>query len=1204
MGDPSRYRIIERLGKGGMGEVFLAEDTQLERKVAVKFLSDELHADPVARQRFEREAKSAAALDHPYICKIHEMSEIAGRPCIVMEHVSGRTLDRVLSDGPLPPSRVMEIATEVVEALMEAHARRILHRDLKPANLMLTDQGHVKVMDFGLAKRLREPGMPHSQVPTRDTLTSVGAWVGTPTYMAPEQVLGEDADARSDIFAFGVVLYELLAGIHPFRRSTSTGTLGAILHDPPTPPPDSTKRSDYTIFDKLLAKERRDRYQSFREVLAELRRLRDETSEWMAVQGDVLADAQAPLGPRRTPYVGRERETAELHACLDRAIRGRGGIVLIGGEPGVGKTRLVEQVQGVARQRKCLALTGRCYEMEGAPPFIPFVELVEQYMQIAPAPLLREALGDASAEVARLVPDLRRMFPDIPPPLELPPEQQRRYLFKNVAEFLFRVSRQSCIVFLLDDLQWADGATLSLLQHLAPQLGTFPVLILGTYRDVELDVQRPFAQTLEALNRKRLATRLNLERLSVDGVRAMLTGLGGPDPPARLVRSIYQETEGNPFFVEEVFQHLKEEGALFGDAGTWRTDLDVQELEVPEGVRLVIGRRLERLSPESYKVLTFGAVVGRSFSLNLLEAIGEVTGDGLLDALEESERARLIVPTPGREPRWEFSHALIRQTLTGSLSLPRRQRLHLKVADAIERAAGDAPEKHASDLAHHLYQAGTAADARKTVRYMRIAGERGLEAGAGEAALRQFEHALELVDDEELAERAALLSHKARALSIVGRTDEALDVWCEAASVYDRVGNVEGYCQIAWPVAMQAIWRAEYHRAGKVLTRGLEIVGEEASPNRCRLLAATGSALANDGNCEAAPSRLREAIEMAEQLGDARLLAEVLDMELVSNWAFLTGRNWAEQGRRFQQLVQSSTDPWMWADAMGMWKVGLVFAGQLRNAADLQESEDVATRVGHLGAKLCLRISRDLRVFVQTGDIDEFKRFAEWYRDSCQSVDYPWDFVAYGHLGLCQFWRGDWENASENFERALRRATERQSAYHAWGNYFMVLSYAGDRRAAELFESRRQTLPQDRPTNTCGSWVALMRGVEGLAVAGRRDEAAALHPLTVRAIDTGTLVEFFSTTMPHLSAGIAAACGEQWDAAEDHYRTGLHHAHALPHRMLQPELRRWYARMLVDRNGPGDHDKARTLLGEAIEMYHTIGMPRHVDMAKDLAKTF
>ena len=157
-----------------------------------------------------------------------------------------------------------------------------------------------------------------------------------------------------------------------------------------------------------------------------------------------------------------------------------------------------------ARQQRCVALTGRCYEIQGTPPFIPFVEIIEHYARVAPFEVLRETLGDAAPEVARLVPDLRRLFPDMPPPLELPPQQQRHYLFKNVAEFLERVSRVSSIVLLLDDLQWADAATLLLLQHLAPLLGQLPVLALGTYRDVELDVSRPFAATLETLNRKRL----------------------------------------------------------------------------------------------------------------------------------------------------------------------------------------------------------------------------------------------------------------------------------------------------------------------------------------------------------------------------------------------------------------------------------------------------------------------------------------------------------------------------------------------------------------------------------------------------------------------------------------------------------------------------------------------------------------------------
>ena len=221
-------------------------------------------------------------------------------------------------------------------------------------------------------------------------------------------------------------------------------------------------------------------------------------------------------------------------------------MLLIGGEPGVGKTRLVEQALSRAQARRCLSLTGRCYEMEGTPPFIPFVELLEQADRTLPEASFRETLGEVAAEVARLMPELRRRFPDLPPALELPPEQQRRYLFKSVCEWLDRLSRHKAVVVLLDDLQWADDSTLLLLQHLVPQLSHMPLLVLGTFRDVELTADRPFLATLETLTRQRLARRLKLERLPEQGVAAMLTALGGPEPPTELVRTVFRETQATP----------------------------------------------------------------------------------------------------------------------------------------------------------------------------------------------------------------------------------------------------------------------------------------------------------------------------------------------------------------------------------------------------------------------------------------------------------------------------------------------------------------------------------------------------------------------------------------------------------------------------------------------------------------------------------
>lgn len=231
----SRYRILDKIGEGGMGEVFLAQDTSLERRVALKFLPQEMRVDTVARKRFLREAKSAATLHHPHICVVHEAGEVDGAPFIVMEYVEGESLKERLARGPLPLEQALRLAAEMAEALAEAHARQIIHRDLKPANVMLTRAGHVKVMDFGLAKRLLSAGQMSTEEETLTELTQAGTTLGTLAYMSPEQLQGQSADHRSDIFSFGVMLYEMLTGIHPFRRNVGMATAAAILSEDPAP---------------------------------------------------------------------------------------------------------------------------------------------------------------------------------------------------------------------------------------------------------------------------------------------------------------------------------------------------------------------------------------------------------------------------------------------------------------------------------------------------------------------------------------------------------------------------------------------------------------------------------------------------------------------------------------------------------------------------------------------------------------------------------------------------------------------------------------------------------------------------------------------------------------------------------------------------------------------------------------------------------
>ncbi|MBZ5498600.1 MAG: protein kinase [Acidobacteriia bacterium] len=275
----SHYRILEKLGQGGMGEVFLALDTRLDRKVAIKLLPEELRKDPSARKRLLREAKSAAILDHPFICKVYEADECDDHDYIAMEYIEGRTLQDRLVEGPLPLGDLIHVATEVAEALQVAHDHGIVHRDLKPANVMLGRSGHIKVMDFGVAKLVGLPADVDAQTAST-SLTARGAIVGTIDYMAPEQLRGQEVDARSDIFAFGIVLYELLTGSHPFRKSSVAETAHAILSDDPISIQNISGISSLLnhLIRKALARNPSDRYQSFRDLMADLRLVRAEGS--------------------------------------------------------------------------------------------------------------------------------------------------------------------------------------------------------------------------------------------------------------------------------------------------------------------------------------------------------------------------------------------------------------------------------------------------------------------------------------------------------------------------------------------------------------------------------------------------------------------------------------------------------------------------------------------------------------------------------------------------------------------------------------------------------------------------------------------------------------------------------------------------------------------------------------------------------------
>ncbi len=1208
-----RYRILSPLGAGGMGEVFLAEDTRLERRVAVKMLPASVEADAVARERLRREALAAAALDHPFICKVYEIGDADGRVFIVMEYVEGDTLHARARRALLPVRQVLDIAHELAQALDAAHRRGLVHRDLKPANVMLTPQGHVKVMDFGLAKQIvARPspsgtgagGAPDTQThasaastDARVALTDAGTRLGTPAYMSPEQILGAALDPRSDLFSLGVILHELATGRHPFLRDVPSDTMAAILRDPPTAGSrDLDEPAGFgAVIHRLLSKACAERHQTTAALLDDLDALR--ANAWSSSRTTTTAPATPA---ERTPFVGRDTESAELTRLLDQMLTGQGGLVLLGGEPGVGKTRLARELMATARQRGAASVTGHCYEMEGAAPYVPFVETIEQAVHLVPQ-AVRAAMGEVAPEIAAIVPSLRRTYPDIPPLPEVPADQQRRLIFGGFLEYIRRVAQKSPVVYLLDDLHWADESTLQLLQHLAPHLATLRVLIVGTYRDVELDVKRPFAKTLESLLRQRLATRIALRRLHESSVKELLAKMSGSTPPSGLVTAVFRETEGNPFFIEEVYQHLSEEGKLFDASGAWKADLRVDTIEVPEGVRLVIGRRLDRLGAHARTVLTAAAVVGRTFPLDVVQACVDLSDDAVLDAIEEAERAQLVAADPSqRTARYGFVHELIRTTLVSGLSLPRRQRLHLKIADALERLRAASLDSHASVLAHHLYQAGGVADTGRTARVLVLAGTRALAAGAFEETLELFDHllSLELPESDPLLGEAS--EHRGEALAGLQRYDDAVAAFeralTNAAARHDDAG-IERAAGGAWNCYR---WRGLLVESLVPLRRGLDALTSDAARERALLLGVLGYRRLAPGHVDEAWQFIDEASALAARVGDPIVDARVLTARAYGQ-RFCGEYEAASATARRALPATRGGSAWGVAELLAELVVSEAYLGRFAACDELlPELEAAARRAGHHGALWVHDSIQFTTELSRTGHLRAFLGKVKNLLDGSGLRFMTRSVVAAASLHL-----GAVDDALEHTAAAIaEQPTDHWFKGMPEGNHFAAMALAGQAGAAGLIPALLRWLPVAGRRNVEGAYHALETLVTGLAVMGDRERRAGLYPLTLAGVQTSRVVPLLiiGPSSPQLAAALAADAAGLHDQARDHFETALRQARETPVRILQPTVLYWYGRALSTRADAADRARGRAMVEAALTDFRALEMVLHANLAEQFLR--
>ncbi|MBJ7594169.1 MAG: AAA family ATPase [Candidatus Dormibacteraeota bacterium] len=597
----------------------------------------------------------------------------------------------------------------------------------------------------------------------------------------------------------------------------------------------------------------------------------------------VPANVPAALGGA-TPqgaFVGRAREIGLALTVLEDALAGRGRVLLVAGEPGIGKSRLADELAERARERAIQVVWGRCWEAGGAPVYWPWVQSLRSLVRNLSADELRRQMGTGVVHIAQLLLEIHGTVGDLPEAPAMDPEAARFRLFDSIAIYLTRAALARPVMLVLDDLQVADTPSLLLLRFLAGALDESRILLLATYRDTDLTPGLPLTDTLAELGREQGVRRLTLRGLTEVDVAHFISAAAGFDAHESLARLVHGETEGNPLFVQEVTRLLLEEGRL-----TEGVDELGSKIVIPRSVREVIGRRLKPLSQQSLQVLSLASVLGREFNLGALSRLAERPVNDIIAVLDEPLAAGVISDVPATAGRLRFSHALIRETIYGEIGRARRTQLHELAAISLESLYEGDPVPHLAELAYQFFQ-GSAGD--QATYYARRAAAHAVSLLAYEEAVRLFQMALQglaMSDAKDPEQRCALLLALGDAQVRAGDEAGSKESYLRAADLGRSEGLGEHLPTAALGYGGRHVWtRAAGDRhVIPLLEAALAAVGDGDSVLRARLLARLAGALRDEPSPEPRESLSRQAVDVARRVGDPATLAYALDGMFGALW--------------------------------------------------------------------------------------------------------------------------------------------------------------------------------------------------------------------------------------------------------------------------------------------------------------------------------
>jgi len=906
---------------------------------------------------------------------------------------------------------------------------------------------------------------------------------------------------------------------------------------------------------------------------------------------DEPATAQAPAVISRVPFVGRDAELAELVAGLDDVFAGRGRLFLLAGQPGIGKSRLAEELMAHARARGARVLVGRCWEAGGAPAFWPWVQALRAHVRENDASTLRSQLGAGAVDLRPIVPELRERFPDLPAPPSPESEAARFRLFDAAAEFLRRAAESQPIVLVLDDLHAADTPSLLLLRFLARTLSSTRMMVLAAYRDVDPVPRQPLTEMLAELAREPVTRRLQLSGLRDREVAEYVELVASEVASSELVARLHRQTEGNPLFVGEIVRLLSAEGL--------RSESNVGRFFViPQSVHDVITRRLDYLSEGCSRALVLASVIGREFALDVLARTSFVSEEELLEMLDEAMAARVVSEVPGGPGRLCFAHVLIRDALYEGLTAAARVRMHRLVVDALEALYGSEPGAHLAELAYH---ATAGSDFDKGRRYAQRAGDRALRLLAYEESARLYDSALEALElrgrpDEE--SRCQLFLSLGEAESRAGNSRAAKQAFLDAAEIARVLGLRRELARAASGYGGRIVWA----RAGSdtrvvpLLEEGLTALGEEDVELRARLHARLAGALRDEHSRERRDRLSREAVELARDSKNPAALAYALDGRAASIIAPDTVAERLALGNELREVAETIGDDERIIQALFHRIMAQLQVGDVHG---VEVDLDAADRLAHelrMPGQLWQVLGVRAMVALAAGRLTEAEELVAGALALGERAQ-PTAAIPVHRIQLytlCDF-RGTLEEAEPAIQDLV-------AEYPARLVFRCVLAHV-HARLGQLPEARRafDYLARDRfaalPFDQ--EWLYGMSLLaETCVLLDDADSAVVLYELLVpwasmNAVDQAEGIR--GAISRYL--GILATATKRWDEAEQHFKHALAMNATMGVRPWLAHTQTDHARMLQRRNGPHDRERARDLLDTAIRNYRELGMQSHAAKA-------